>query len=218
MQFVPGVNLWARRLVSLVFPSTCLTCPSDVSIECGPVCAACLASVDKRGRRTRTTHLNECLSAFPFKGTLKELIHLYKYSGKDYLAPVLGKLVIRQWPQCPFETDAIVAVPMPYWRELRRGYNQADLLARELGKAWGKPVLKSAVKRRWNRSQTNLTRSERLLNAAKGFRLGNHKMEGTKHLLLVDDVLTTGATLEACAKLLKDTGASTVSALTLAYD
>jgi ComF family protein len=158
------------------------------------------------------------VSLSPFDGTLKELIHRYKYSGKDYLAAVLARLLLKEWPACPFEVDAIIAVPMPFWREVRRGYNQSFLLAKHLGKIWEKPVIKGGIQRRWNRSQTNLTRAERLTNAARGFRMQKSAGPPDKHVLLVDDVLTTGATLDACARLLKNTGVSRVSALTVAYD
>lgn len=154
----------------------------------------------------------------PFDGALKELIYLYKYSGKDYLSQPLASLITKQWPLCPFQTDAILPVPMPFWREMRRGYNQSLLLAQKLSQTWKQPLIKGEIQRKWNRSQTDLTREQRLANAAKGFGVRKNIRNSHKHVLLVDDVLTTGATLDACARLLKKAGASKVSALTLAYD
>lgn len=218
MEFVPEAHRWARWFVTILFPSSCLTCSNDVSFEEGPICPPCIASIDKRPAFRKTGALDHCVSIGPFTGKLKELIHLYKYSGKDYLARVLADLVIKQWPIAPFGAQALTSVPMPYWRQFWRGYNQAFLLAEELGRRWQLPVIKGGIGRRSNRSQTRLSRENRLKNAQKGFRASGKKINGHECILLVDDVLTTGATLEVCASLLKTSGAKTVSALTLAYD
>jgi ComF family protein len=218
MKFVPAAYFWARQMATLLFPSCCLACSRDVLIKQGPVCPACLSTISVRPKKTTIAPGVIAISLAPFENTLKNLIHLYKYSGKDYLASILSQRMTHEWPTCPFDVDAIVPVPMPYLREIKRGYNQAGLLANELGHAWNKPVLGGILKRKWSRSQTFLSRSERLSNAAKSFEATYNSDLHRKHVLLVDDVITTGATLTACADALRACGASSISALTLAYD
>jgi ComF family protein len=174
--------------------------------------------VEKNLSIRKSGALDFCVSIGPFTGKLKELIHLFKYSGKDYLAPVLANLMAEQRSNLPFRIDALIAVPMPFPREFARGYNQSKLLADVLGREWNLPVVRGGIRRCWNRSQTNLSRMDRLHNAAKGFAVPRNKALGFQRILLIDDVLTTGATLEVCARLLKASGVKTVAALTLAFD
>lgn len=120
-------------------------------------------------------------------------------------------------PDVLSERAALVPVPLAAVKERARGYNQAALLAAALGQAWELPVWRDVIERtRATPSQTRLTPGERLANVHRAFSLkdGAEARIRGRHLLLVDDVLTTGATLNACATVLFEAGARTLSYVT----
>jgi ComF family protein len=150
-----------------------------------------------------------------YAGALRSLIHLFKYGGIPTLAPVLAKRMMLALPRGQV-FDAIVPMPMHWRRRWRRGFNQSELLAAEVGRRLGVPVRKVLRKRKATPAQAGLTSAQRRKNVAGAFEIrGRDRMEGG-HLLLVDDVFTTGATAAACAAALKRGGAERVTVLTLA--
>jgi ComF family protein len=120
------------------------------------------------------------------------------------------------WEEQQIAVDVIVPVPLHPRRLRERGYNQATLLAQVLGRRMERPVRAKAVERvRNTRSQMRLDAAERRSNVAGAFRSLDDRVSG-RRILLIDDVCTTGATLDACAKALQEAGATWVHALTLA--
>ncbi len=114
------------------------------------------------------------------------------------------------------QLDLVVPVPMHWWRKWNRGFNQAELLARVVGRRTGIPVARALKRRRSTLSQAGLTLAQRRENLTGVFRVpARNRMEG-RRVLLVDDVFTTGATASACAAALKRAGARSVVLLTLA--
>ena len=148
-------------------------------------------------------------------GRLRELIHLYKYSGMRPLARVFGEWMAEAYPRGE-SFDALVPVPLHWWKRLRRGFNQSDLLARELSRRTGMPVLHAARRRRNTSSQAGLTNAQRRDNVRGAFSVPQPGVVRGKSLLLIDDVMTTGSTVNACAAALRRAGAARVSVLTLA--
>lgn len=205
-----------------------------------PVCARCLESVEPISAefacvQCRTPFVNDrplddngvCLmcreglrgydAAFSYgsyEGTLRRLIHVFKYERVDTLASPLGALLSRAMPRDHVH-DAVVAMPMHWFRRYQRGFNQADLLAREIGRRLGAPVV-APLARRWGTRQSGLTNAERRKNVGAAFRRRNGVDIAGARVLLVDDVLTTGSSAAACARALKSAGAVHVSVLTLA--
>lgn len=155
-----------------------------------------------------------------YEGSLREILHLFKYRGMRPLAAPLATRIAavleREWTTAEF--DAIVAVPLAAARRRERGYNQAELLARELARRRGLPLLEEVcVRARPTQPQTGLTRAQRLENMRGAFAPGPRAaLLSGRRILLVDDVLTTGATLSVCAHVLKKAGARSVAALTVA--
>jgi ComF family protein len=154
-----------------------------------------------------------------YDGTLRTLIHLYKYSGMKPLAGPLAGLLVRAMPT---ETrfDAVVPVPLHWRKRWDRGFNQAELLARHIAKKRGIPVWNALRRRRATATQAGLASAGRRRNVAGAFVLKspgkpNPQLAG-RRILLIDDVMTTGATASACASALKRGGAESVSLLTLA--
>lgn len=156
-------------------------------------------------------------SAYVFGGPVRDLVHALKYDGLAAVAPEMAAAMsnlLRDWGR---EVDAIVPVPMAGFRQRQRGYNQAALLAREIGRATGIRVASKALSRRPGASQVDqIDREARRVNVLTAFAPGRRAATGT--VLLVDDVMTTGATLHACARVLKSEGAERVYGLTFARE
>ena len=195
------------RGVTFVEPLLCVRCGKP-GISAG-VCARC---------RTSPPGIDHIRSVAYFDGVLRRAIHKLKYQGCTVLAEPLGGLLAEYWVrQSEFPTpDLVVPVALHASRLRERGYNQAALLARRLADHVGADVDEtSLVRRRATIPQTELGGDQRRENVRDAFRCVGENLVG-KRVLLVDDVCTTGATLEACAAALYAGGATTVDALTLA--
>jgi ComF family protein len=150
-----------------------------------------------------------------YEGSLRKLIHLFKYEKIHTLAKPLSRLLAQVLPR-EERFDLIVPMPLHWRRRWERGFNQSALLARAIGRVWNVPV-KNAVRRvKATVPQAGLTNAKRRANVAKAFvEKRNAGLEGAR-VLLVDDVLTTGATAAACARALKRAGAKHVALLAVA--
>jgi ComF family protein len=158
-----------------------------------------------------------CFGAY--EGTLRDLIHVYKYAGVRTLAKPLGNLLAAALPRDE-RIDAVIAVPLHWRRRWSRGFNQSELLARTIARRTGVPVLHALRRVRATTPQAGLSNTHRRKNVTAAFRAGwslpwRRPVSGL-HILLVDDVMTTGATGAACATALKHAGAARVSLLTVA--
>jgi ComF family protein len=146
---------------------------------------------------------------------MRPAIHALKYQGVRDLAEPLADWLVATWRVHALTADLIVPVPLHPRREAQRGYNQAALLARELGRRTGVPVAPAElIRTAWTRPQVGLSRTERRANIAGAFRCAGKVTD--MRIILVDDVSTTGATLESCASELKAAGAAHVQGLVLA--
>jgi ComF family protein len=171
--------------------------------------------------RRRRRVFRFCRSLGLYEGRLRQAILALKYGGRDALAAPLGLCLARAFSDRPEfrRTDALVPIPLHFLKRHGRGYNQAELLARSLGDALGLPVWEDVLKRRrWTWAQAKLNKERRKANVKDAFLASAPDQVKGKRLLLIDDVCTTGATLEAAAEALKAAGARSVSAFTLARD
>ena len=161
--------------------------------------------------------MNRSRAVGEYDGTLREIIHAFKYSGRRSLAGPIASLMRVRGTELLDKADYVVPVPLHWRREYHRGFNQARELARHLNV----PLADVLVRRRHTRPQVELDADRRYTNVQAAFTLRKHwlsrsrSIEGAK-IVLVDDVSTTGATLEACAKVLREAGASAVYTLTAA--
>ena len=154
-----------------------------------------------------------------YEGALREILQAFKYDGRRRLARPLGAMMRAAGAEILRDADSVVPVPLHPWRRMRRGFNQADDLARELGL----PLARALWRRRATAPQTGLTAPARRRNVRDAFTLTPLLSRATRHgliagrvVVLVDDVRTTGATLEACAAVLRAAGAREIRALTAA--
>ena len=155
-----------------------------------------------------------------YEGLFREAIHRWKYEGKTSLTPFFGEWMVeglrRYWQ--PPSPDLIVPVPLHRKRLRERGLNQAVLLARELSRRTGIPYSKKVLqKKKPTLPQVSLSGSEREKGVKGAFRMTKKERLEGKLILLVDDVYTTGATVNECSKVLMAGGAARVDVLTLAH-
>ena len=150
-----------------------------------------------------------------YEGSLRELVHLFKYNGMRPLARTLGQFMVQALPR-EASFDVIVPMPLHWWKQWQRGFNQSDVLAREIGKKWNVPVRNLVRRKKATRPQAGLTNAKRRANMSGAFGMPRGRSLAGARVLLVDDVVTTGATASACARVLKRAGAAHVALLALA--
>jgi ComF family protein len=227
---------------SLIFPDECRICAQPLrEVSRIPVCRGCLLKpeplaaeyfcvqcrvpfrsaypLDEQGRcglcRRGVSGFDAAYSFGFYEDELRELIHLFKYGRVRTLAKPLGRLLAVALPRDQ-RFDVIVPMPLHWRKRWKRGFNQSVLLASEIGRRSNVPV-KNALRRiRFTATQAGLTNAKRRLNVSGAFRARKSPGLDGQRVLLVDDVMTTGATAASCARALKLAGARQVTLLTLA--
>lgn len=223
----------AGLALDALFPPRCAVCGGGGALLCRrcqeamlpaapPRCDGCWLPREGEGRCRRCRQAPPAFVAarapFVYQGAAREAVHALKFGGLSAIAPLMARPMASLLEEWAPPVDAIVPVPLPGLRERLRGFNQAALLAREVGRRAGLPVLKGALRRRWTPPQTEATgETARRANVRDAFHASDRRLAG-RHLLLVDDVLTTGATLDAAARALLATGAEAVWAMTFARE
>ena len=233
MQWQRRRRLWDAALDFLV-PPRCVGCGrrgADVCQSCsdaiqplGPaICPRC-ARPSLEGRicdrcRTQLRALRAVLAAYPFEGVIRAAILAFKYRRCTRLAGFLAPALLEVLRSRPLSVDLIVPVPLSQARRSERGFNQSELLARNLATQLSRPLEAAALVRlRDTPQQTRLPARERRRNVANAFGVADPAVVAGRRILLVDDVCTTGATLEACASALDRAGAQGVWAVVVARE
>lgn len=200
--------------VKTVGPLYCLRCGKPLP-DGGAHCYHC------RGVKAADCKCKVIRSAVVFGPQVRAVVHAFKYADQTYLAAHLAGWMLAPWDKYPDLKQAQVIMPVPlHPKKLKsRGYNQSELLAKALGAAKGLSVdCQSLVRARNTPSQTGFGREGRLKNMSGAFVCARPEAVKGKVVLLIDDVATTGATLEGCAEALKAAGAKRVMAYTLARE
>jgi len=203
-------------LLDLVFPLECIACSAPDTL----LCDRCERSIPIRNRHIQkpTKHLDMLVICSTYKNdTLKAIITRFKYSGIAALSPPLVRLLVNGYRALPHRMPlSAIPIPLHKRKERIRGYNQSELLARALSEKIGLPIDTNLVRIRYTPQQSKRSREERLRNVENAFRYVGEK--APRHVLLIDDVTTTFATLESAARELKRRGAKSVDALVLAQN
>ena len=203
-------DCWGK--IHFIAPPFCKCCgmPFDVPVADGTICGSCLET---------SPPFAQARAAILYNEHSRHLAITFKHADRTYMAPTLAGWLHRAGHEFWADADFIVPVPLHHWRLLKRRYNQAGLLAQQLGKLTDIPVLVDGLLRtRQTPTQGHLRRKERQENVKGAFTVKPSHLTRVKgkNIVLIDDVLTTGATLHECAKTLMKTGASKVNVLTLA--
>lgn len=224
---------WFTSFLNLVYPPRCAACQSVGNSFCAdcrkkltylspPICPVCGYPQGERQSCHQCEHnpltdLDAIRSAALFDNSpLRKAIHRLKYQNEKSLAPHLAELLAECYQANGLRTEVIVPVPLHPARYKMRGYNQSTLLARALAFTLQQPVDdKTLIRHRITQSQMTLKAHERQQNVSGAFACQSTAL-ANKKILLIDDVCTTGSTLNACAQALKANGASCVYGLTLA--
>lgn len=232
----------AEGVLALTFPDDCRICNIRLSgFPPYPVCPSCLAlpdplsadafciqchapfhsesALDLDGRcrlcRSGLTHFDAMYCVGAYEGRLRLLIQLFKYESMERLGKPLGTLLRSGYPR-ELSFDCLVPMPIHRRRRRERGFNQAEVLASQLTQISQLPVEDLVVRHRHTAKQAGLSGKERRKNVNDAFGVPNPGRVRGKRILLIDDVLTTGASANACALTLKRAGASFVAILALA--
>ena len=217
------INRYLTDLISLLFPKTCAGCDTPLVYGENLICTACWHHLPFIPPSDRIRPLQTGLSAsFLYlidSSRVQRMIHQLKYHNH----PEIGHLLGQQYGKIlqdmlPFRAaDVLIPIPLHPRKLRKRGYNQSTFIAQGLSCALQMPLAeKGLIRTRITTSQTQKNRYERYENMESAFQLGDGAAILEKHILLVDDVLTTGATLEACAAVLLAGGARKVDAITIA--
>jgi len=172
-----------------------------------------------RAARSVFVYDKETLAAYPHDGAVRAAVHALKYRGVSAVASLMARPMAELLVKWSPGVEAIVPVPLFGMRRRIRGYNQSEVLARDIGRLTGLPVFTNVlVRSRATPPQVRQRDEEsRRSNLEGAFEAGRRRAEG-RSLLIVDDVMTTGATLDACARVLMGAGSSTVFALTFSRE
>ena len=218
----PALASVGNAFISLFFPNQCLVCKGGDFHSSDPICPDCLQQmnphpIEKRVKElTVNNGIDMALAGWDFGDELRTAIHSLKYEERARIGSFLGKVLgERLHLKTIQELDYLIPVPLHPVKFRDRGFNQAEWIAIGVGKAIQKPVQTGLMKRmKYTISQTTLNREERLNNMKQTFRITKDVTD--KKIGIVDDVLTTGSTISSMASVLKDAGAKTIVALTVA--
>ena len=230
---MPRISFW-RRLLDLISPRICTVCGQRLSVTEEVVCAKCYLHLPRtdfqhKPYENAVAHLFwgripiEKATAFFYYEAHSEtanIIYGLKYKDRPMIGEVMGRMAAKELLPSGFfdEIDGVVPVPLTFWRQWGRGYNQSMEIARGISEITGLPIYNKAVKRNvFKGSQTRRGRWERNESVEGAFELRDGNAVSGKHLLLIDDVVTTGATIIACAKALTEASGVRVSVFALGF-
>lgn len=211
-----------EKIKNILFPTVCGICGR---IDKQPLCSICSKKIEKLSSITIKEVQNKNFSKqaylFKYGGIIREKLINYKFNEHSYLNETFANIIIKNEKICRFikNYDIIIPVPIHRKRYKQRGYNQTELIAKRIAEKLGITVITDVlVKEVNNKPQSELTKLERAQNIKNVYRVQNSQKINNKTILIVDDIYTTGNTVNECGKMLQQAGANKISVLTIAKD
>ncbi len=215
-------------LLRLLYPPQCLGCGASVSEAHVPLCAPCVRRLERPDPEAVLAHVRQlpggepvasaqALWAFDTGGVVQRVQHSLKYGNRPAQGRTLGRWMRHLFPAAHTGERLVVPIPLHRTRQLERGYNQSALLAEGLADALGASYQEALQRTRATASQTRLSRKQRQANVADAFAARSPQTLTGATIYLIDDVLTTGATLTAAAAALHTAEVAAVHVATLAF-
>ncbi|MCB9309351.1 MAG: ComF family protein [Lewinellaceae bacterium] len=216
-----------------IFPNLCIGCGRKPSSRNSHFCVSCAFNVPFTDHFELKTHYVSShffgrfkydfagsLFVFRERSIVQNMLHNLKYKRKAYIGTALGEMIGDKATESHIfpRPDIIIPIPIHFSKKYHRGYNQSELIASPIAKKLHCEMMNNLlIKEKTTESQTRKSRSERVINVKESFSINDPtQILKQKHVLLVDDVITTGATIEACAQLLYDHGIDTLSVVSAA--
>lgn len=231
MMYLGEPKYFANNLFDFILPRFCCSCKTKLSINQDTMCVDCLSKI-QRSNSSRLKReferkffnnkiISEFYSPFVFEKDkeLQHAIHALKYDKKFPVGIFLGKVLAAEIKSSKtnWKFDLIIPIPLHQLKKAERGYNQAYYIAKGVGKIFKVKVSDRSVKRiKYTESQTTMNLNEREENISGAFKVKWNTQVRGKNILLLDDVITTGATISECGKILLEAGASKVYAASIA--
>lgn len=226
------LKTYSSNLLQLFYPKICAACADTLNSQENTICLVCEQSLPftnfhlhdnnplskKFWGRVEIEQIDSLLY-FEKGSKTQELLHHLKYNNRQEIGTKLAEILIKRYDNAALtqKYDAIVSIPLHYKKLKRRGYNQCDTFAQKLSQIWQIPYYKDVIIRNHdNITQTGKNRIDRWENVADIFSIKNEAQLKNKHILLVDDVLTTGATIEACSQNIISIENTKLSVITMA--
>lgn len=212
-----------EAIFDLIFPPKCIFCGKLLGYGVKVcICNECSCKISYLKCRIKgvkkSDFFDDIICTCEYTGIIKEALIKYKFYNRPSFARSFAWLIYSVMMEMGYDTiDFIIAVPLHRTREHNRGYNQAYLIAKQLGSLLGiKVVNKLLIRTKSTNSQSLLGRNERLHNVRDAFAVTNSAMVTGKSVLIVDDVFTTGSTINECCKVLKQAGTNSITAVVVA--
>ncbi len=221
------------NLIDYMFPSYCVNCGVNTGYEDAFICNGCMNKIEYPENKCRVCsgktyeegcticsgrkfYIEKNIIISNYSGVMKEILHNYKFNKKRRLYKVLSGLAFREISELKDCIDIVSAVPINRKKRWGRGYNQSELLARDIARKINKKY-RTLLKEKYNfKTQKKLGYRDRFLNILGRYKAVNTRILKGKRLLIIDDVITTGATINECARVLLSSGALKVYSLTMA--
>ena len=222
-----------KAIWDIIFPKKCINCKREGSFLCedclslipiNPFTYCLCEKMEKKNKcnNCKDKYLDKILSATDFNNKIvKEAIHKFKYGFIEELSIPLALLILNHLQAIDCQIDnsfVIVPVPMHIKKKRRRGFNQSEEVAKLISQSTTIPLSTTLIKTKETKPQMELNRRERIENIKNCFNVNNKKEIENKSILLLDDVYTTGTTMDECAKILKQNGAKEVWGLSIARE
>ncbi len=208
------------RAAALLYPCACMLCGAATAEHQRGLCPDCRQRAVQQMRRLfcdAPKPIDRLVCAMPYDGAMRHALIAYKFYGRyDYERP-LTDFMAEAWEfhGMPLP-DAVTCVPISFLHAHRRGFNQSERLAAALARRWDVPFVPTLRRRMFSRRQSKLPAAKRWQNASRSFQPRPNCALDAKRVLLIDDIVTTGATVQACAGLLRQMGAESVWVLAAA--